>query len=180
MKQVIRKAYWNFEREENWLNNLAAQGLALTDYSWCRYVLEDSQPGEYIYRIELLDHSARHPESRRYIEFVESTGAECVATYMRWVYFRKKAADGPFELYSDNASRIRHYRKVRAFWLGLLILEITAFALNFAVLFVPPLPIANLVCACLLFVLIVLFSFLFFGMTRRIRALKRAQKVAES
>jgi len=179
MKQIIRKIYYNFEKEERWLNSLAAKGLALTDYSWCRYVFEDKTPGEYTYRIELLDHLATHPESRRYIEFVESTGAECVTTYMRWAYFRKKAADGPFELYSDNASRIAHYRRVRAFWLGFLILEIIGFAMNFAVLFVPPLPVANLVCACVLFVLVVLFSFLYFGMNQRIRALKRAQKVTE-
>ena len=180
MKQVIRKAYWNFEKEERWLNRLAAQGLALTDYSWCRYVFEETQPGEYIYRIELLDHHATHPESKRYIEFVESTGAECVTTYMRWVYFRKKAADGPFDLYSDNASRIAHYRRVRAFWLGLMVLEFAGFVTNLPVLFVPPLPVINLICACTLGVLLVLFSFLYFGLTRRIRALKRAQKLTES
>ncbi len=179
MKHVIRKAYWNFEREERWLNQLAAQGLALTDYSWCRYVFQESAPGEYICRIELLDHLASHPESRRYIEFVESTGAECVATYMRWAFFRKKAANGPFELYTDNASRIAHLRRVRAFWLGLVILEFVGFAMNLAVVMVPPLSTVNLACACMLGVLLVLFSFLYFGLTRRIRALKRAQKVTE-
>ncbi|MEL7603480.1 MAG: DUF2812 domain-containing protein [Bacillota bacterium] len=179
MKHVIRKAYWNFIREEDWLNRLAAQGLALTDYSWCRYVFEDSQPGEYIFRIELLDHLPAHPESRRYIEFVESTGAECVSTYMRWVYFRKKAADGPFELYSDNASRIRHLRRVRAFWLGFVILEFGAFVLNLVVGLVPPISTTNLVCAAVLGPLFALFFTLFFGLTRRIRALKRAQKLTE-
>lgn len=179
MKQVIRKAYWNYEKEERWLNALAAKGLSMTDYSWCRYVLEETPPGEYIYRIELLDHYATHPESRRYIAFVEETGAECVATYMRWVYFRRKSADGPFELYSDNTSRIAHYRRVRAFWLALLVLELSGFVLNLTVGLVPPISVINLVCAGVLGLLVVLFTWLHLRMTRHIRRLKREQKITE-
>lgn len=179
MKHVIRKAYWNYEREEKWLNGLAAKGLAMTDYSWCRYVLEKTPPGEYVYRIELLDHLATHPESTRYIAFVEETGAECVATYLRWVYFRKKTADGPFDLYSDNTSRIAHYRRVRAFWLAFLILEFAAFAMNLVIGLIPRISVVNLVCAGVLIWLFILFAFLFAQMNRQIRRLKREQKIIE-
>ena len=71
MKHIVRKPYWNYEKEENWLNEMAAQGLALTGYSWCRYEFEDSDKGKYIYRIELLDQSSSHPASRQYIAFLE-------------------------------------------------------------------------------------------------------------
>ncbi len=179
MKHVIRKAYWNYEREEKWLNALAAKGLSMTDYSWCRYVLEETTPGEYVYRIELLDHLATHPESRRYIAFVEETGAECVATYLRWVYFRKKAADGPFELYSDNTSRIAHYRRVRTFWCAFLVLEFIAFAVNLVTGLTPPISVINLVLAGIVVWLFILFAFLFAQMNRQIRRLKREQKVTE-
>lgn len=179
MKHIIRKAYWNYEREENWLNGLSAKGLAMTDYSWCRYVLEEAPPGEYVYRIELLDHLATHPESVRYIAFVEETGAECVATYLRWVYFRKKAADGPFELYSNNTSRIAHYRRVRAFWLGFMILEFIAFAINLVSGLMPPVSVVNLVLAGVLACLFIMFAFLFAQMNRHIRRLKREQKIIE-
>ena len=179
MKHVIRKAYWNYEREEKWLNGLAAKGLSMTDYSWCRYVLEETPPGEYVYRIELLDHLATHPESIRYIAFVEETGAECIATYLRWVYFRKKTADGPFELYSDNTSRIAHYRRVRAFWLVFLILEFAAFAINIVTGLIPRISVVNLVCAGVILWMFILFAFLFAQMTRQIRRLKREQKITE-
>lgn len=116
MKHIIWKPYWNYEKEEAWLNEMAAKGLALTDYSWCRYVFEECPRGEYTYRIELLDNWPTHPESMAYIRFVEETGVECVATYMRWVYFRKKSADGPFDIYSDIDSRIAHYKRVNTFW----------------------------------------------------------------
>ena len=167
------------KKEEKWINELAAKGLTMTDYSWCRYVLEETPPGEYVYRIELLDHLATHPESKRYIAFIEETGAQCVATYLRWVYFRKKTADGPFELYSDNASRLAHYRRVRAFWLAFLILEFVAFAMNIVTGLMPPISVTNLVLAGVLACLFLLFTSLFAQMNRQIRRLKREQKIIE-
>ncbi len=43
---------------------------------------------------------------------MEEAGAEHVSSILRWVYFRKKASEGPFDLYSDLDSRIRHYGKI--------------------------------------------------------------------
>jgi len=118
MKTIIRKAYWNYEKEEKWLNEMSARGLALTDYSWLRYVFSDSQPGEYIYRIELLEYWPTHPVSQKYLRFMEENGVEHIASYMRWVYFRKKAADGPFDIYSDIDSKIAHYQRINRFWVA--------------------------------------------------------------
>ena len=125
MKYVVRKPYLNFEKEENWLNEMSAKGMALTDYSWCRYVFEDCEKGKYIYRIELLENIPKNPVSIAYIKFLEDTGVEFVASYMRWVYFRKRAADGPFDLYSDIDSKIRYYRKIRSFWTAFAAMELT-------------------------------------------------------
>lgn len=124
MKHIIRKAYWDFEKEEAWLNHMAAKGMALIDYTWCRYVFDDCKNGEYIYRIELLENLPSHPESQAYIRFMEESGVECVATYIRWVYFRKKTADGPFEIYSDRDSMITHLRRINSLWTFLAVLEI--------------------------------------------------------
>lgn len=133
MKYVIRKAYWNPEKEENWLNEMAAKGMALTDYSWCRYVFEDCNNGEYIYRIELLDNTAKHSESISYIKFLEDTGVEFVASYWRWIFLRKKAADGPFDLYSDLDSKIKYYKKIRSFWTVFAAMELTIGLSNVAI-----------------------------------------------
>ncbi len=43
MRQVIRTIFFDVEKEENWLNSMSAMGLALIDYSWCRYVFEQAQ-----------------------------------------------------------------------------------------------------------------------------------------
>ncbi|WHY84075.1 DUF2812 domain-containing protein [Neobacillus novalis] len=117
MKRVMRKIFVDFEREEKFLNEMAANGLALTQYSFCKYVFEDAPKGEYIYRLELLEHPINHQESQDYIQFMEETGAELVTSYHRWVYFRKKAADGEFTIYSDNDSKLRHYKRIMLlFW----------------------------------------------------------------
>ena len=114
MRQVIRKLFWawEFDKEEQWLNSMAAQGKALVSARYITYEFEDSQPGEYAVRLEMLEHAPDSAEGQQYIEFVESTGAEYVGKVMKWVYFRKKTADGPFELHGDNATRIKHLRGI--------------------------------------------------------------------
>ncbi len=110
MRQVIRKWFWawEFDKEEKWLNDMAAQGKALVSARYATYEFEDSAPCEYAVRLEMLEQAPDSPEGRQYIEFVESTGAEYVGKVMKWVYFRKKTADGPFELHGDNTTRINH------------------------------------------------------------------------
>ena len=112
MKHKVRKLFINFEKEEQWLNEMAAKGFHFIDYSIGRYLFEEGTPGEYIYRLELLEKLPSHVESKAYINFMEESGIECVGTYFRWVYFRKKSSEGPFDLYSNFASRIRHYKRV--------------------------------------------------------------------
>lgn len=110
MRQMIHKLFWiwEFDKEEKWLNEMASKGLCLVSVGFCKYEFEDCEPGEYQICLQLLDKMPRHPESQKYIEFLESTGAEHVGSFTRWIYFRKKATDGEFELFSDNASRIKY------------------------------------------------------------------------
>ena len=179
MKHIIRKAYWDYEKEEKWLNSLSAKGLAMTDYSWCRYVFEETLPGEYIYRIELLEKPASHPESRQYIAFIEDTGAEFVASYMRWAYLRKKAEDGPFELFTDIDSRLIHSRRIRALWSALAASQLAAMVANFVIGFVPPVSELNLILAAAISPFFILSAYLAADQSRRVKELKRRRKITE-
>ena len=114
MKHVVYKLLFDFEKEEKWINQMAAKGMNFVHYSIGRYLFEEGKSGEYSYRIELLKHYPSNPESIAYIRFMEDLGIECVATYAYWVYFRKKATEGPFDLFSDYESRILHYKRVSA------------------------------------------------------------------
>ena len=114
MRKTIYKWFWlwSFDKEEKWLNEMASKGLALANVGFARYEFEDCAPGEYNIRLEMLKDSVNHPESQRYILFLEDTGVEHISTLFRWQYFRKKADIAPFDLFSDIDSRIRHLNRI--------------------------------------------------------------------
>lgn len=130
MKHIVRKAYFDYEKEEKWLNEMSAKGMALTDYSWCKYVFIEAPNNEYTYRIELLENLPTHAESIAYIRFLEENGVECVATYSRWIFLRKKSSEGPFDIYSDIESKINHYKRIFVSWNTVMWIEFMAGLIN--------------------------------------------------
>lgn len=114
MRTIVRKWMWawQFDEEEAWLNEMAQKGKVLVGYRLGAYEFEDCEPGEYTIRLEMLEKWPGNPESQEYIRFVEETGAEMVSKIMKWVYFRKKTEDGPFELHGNYAARIKHLRSI--------------------------------------------------------------------
>lgn len=130
MKHIVHKAYWNYEKEEKWINEMSAKGMALTDYSWCRYVFSETPQNEYTYRLELLEHLPTHVESIAYIKFLEENGVECVATYMWWIFLRKRSSEGEFDIYSDIESKMRHYKRIILFLNTAMLIEFTTGIIN--------------------------------------------------
>jgi hypothetical protein len=121
VKHVVYKFFsiGAHEKEEKWLNEMSAKGMVLTDVMGLRYVFEQGTPGEYIYRLELLNYLPSHAESIAYVKFMEDMGIEYVGSCLRWVYFRKQAQDGVFEIYSDIESKIKHLKRIT--WLANLV-----------------------------------------------------------
>lgn len=107
-RKTVRKWswVWDFEKEENWLNEMAMNGWLLDGVGWCTYHFIRCEPGEYAVRLEM------RPYDEAYVDFMEETGAEYVGRMMMWIYFRKRTADGPFDLFSDIDSRIRHLDRI--------------------------------------------------------------------
>jgi len=128
MKKTIYKLYWawQFDKEEKWLNECSAKGLHLCDVGFLRYTFEVGNPGAYSHKLELLENWPTHPESVAYIQFLEDTGVEMVGSILRWVYFRKKTEDGPFDLFSDLDSRIKHLNRIIFLFLPIMFLEFSA------------------------------------------------------
>ena len=114
MRKVIHKLFWiwQFEEEEKWLNEMAARGLGLISVKMLAYEFEDTLPGEYRIGVQVLEHRLHHPETEDYINFLEEIGIEHVGTIARSSYFRRKAAEGDFELFSDNSSRIKQLKNI--------------------------------------------------------------------
>ncbi len=107
-RKTIRKWFWvwDFEKEEDWLNEMALNGWALDGIGYCTYHFVRCEPGEYNIRLEM------HPYDEEYVSFMEETGAEYIGRMMMWIYFRKKTVDGAFDLFSDIDSRISHLNKI--------------------------------------------------------------------
>ncbi len=107
-KKIIWKLFfvWDFEKEEQWLNEMAAQGWALCGVGFCRYEFERREPDAYIIRMQMGKNGSD------YISFMEETGAEYVGRMVNWLYFRKDASLGPFDLFSDIDSRIAHLKRI--------------------------------------------------------------------
>ena len=107
-RKTMRKWFWvwDFEKEEEWLNDMAMNGWALASVGLCTYTFEKCEPGEYAVRLEM------HEMDESYISFMRETGAEYVGRMVAWIYFRKKTEDGPFDLFSDIDSRIKHLNRI--------------------------------------------------------------------
>lgn len=114
-RKTIRKWFWvwDFDKEERWLNEMAQQGWILAEVGWCRYTFEKGEPGSYIIRLQM-----RAPDEE-YLSFMEELGAEYVGRMAQWIYFRRSAEEGPFELYSDIQSRLDHLN-----WIGRMLLAL--------------------------------------------------------
>lgn len=179
MRKIVKKAFWAWEseKEEQWLNEMAAKGLALVDYSWCRYSFEECEPGEYTFGIQLLEHKPSHPESESYIRFIEETGAEQVASYMNWVYFRKKNDGSPMELFSDIDSKLRQYILIKKLllplaWFNLFVAVMNI--INCVLNYLPGIWIALLNVACFVFIALGIHE-----INKKIKKLKKERTIME-
>ena len=107
-RKTIRKWFWvwEFDKEEQWLNTMAQSGWVLDSVGFCKYNFVKCEPGEYTVRLEM------HDPDDEYIAFMEETGAEYIGRMVKWILFRKKALDGPFEIFSDIDSRISQLDKI--------------------------------------------------------------------
>ena len=97
---------WDFEKEEEWLNEMALNGWVLDGVGFGRYDFVSCEPGEYTVRLEM------RPRDESYVSFMEDSGAEFIGRLVAWIYFRRKTEYGAFDLYSDIDSKIDHLNRI--------------------------------------------------------------------
>lgn len=148
-RRTIRKWFWvwEFDKEEKWLNDMAKRGWALDGVGFAKYDFVEAEPGEYTVRLEMLDHQPASAEGQDYIDFVEETGAEYIGNLMKWVYFRKKTADGQFDLFSDIDSRVKHLDRIVKMLIGIALINL---GIGFNNLRFGGVGLINIACAALL------------------------------
>jgi hypothetical protein len=183
MRHTVYKLFiaTQYEKEEKWLNEMSAKGLALVHVGFCKYIFEDAEPGKYTYKIELLNNLPSAAESKSYLLFLEDTGIEYIASIFRWVYLRKKTEDGPLALYSDVGSMIRYLKRLQIFFITLTILEFIFGIQNLVMGFFSfnEIHILNIVIGSLLVFLGVLLAIAAYKHTRMLIFLRKEQKIRE-
>jgi len=183
MRHTVYKLLWawQYDKEEKWLNEMSSQGMALVSVGLFKYEFADDTPGKYTYRIELLDNLPSATKSKAYLQFLEETGAEHIASIFRWVYLRKKTEDGPFDLYSDIGSKIKYLKRLQIFFFSLMIINLCFGISNISIGASEGLSmnIANFALGILLLFLAVLFAAAVIKHTRKIRTLRRESQIRE-
>ena len=125
-RKVKYRFFIDYEKEERWVNDMAQQGWNLQKFMLIRYTFEKGEVGEYHYRNELI--GSRNIDD--YLAFLEDSGIEVVHTFGGWAYFRRKASEGPFELYSDANSKSRYYNRILGIFGLLLIVNLMLGIMN--------------------------------------------------
>lgn len=123
------RIYYDKDTEQDWIMKMSNQGWAFQKFFLGVYTFKPSKPGEYIYQIDLLDDWSGNKKD--FSEFMEDSGVEVVGQWYRWVYLRKKSADGPFEMYTDIDSKIMQYERMKKFFSVALIIELICFIMEF-------------------------------------------------
>ncbi|KOS68835.1 hypothetical protein AEA09_09975 [Lysinibacillus contaminans] len=130
MKKIKFRFFIDHENEEEWVNDMAEQGWHLKKFWPFVHIFEKGNPGEYIYRNEMV--IARKND---YFEFLEMMDVEHVHRFGIWSYYRKKRTDGPFDIYSDSKDKIRYLSQINRVLLGACILNVLIVILNMRYLF---------------------------------------------
>jgi len=106
---------WQDEREEVWLQEMAAQGYYLEDPRFPGvYDFVRGEPSETIYRLDFPYTSGQDFES--YLQLFADAGWDYVGSMGGWQYFRKKVQAGETaEIFTDVESKIKKYHRLMAY-----------------------------------------------------------------
>ena len=122
--------FWNYDREEEWLNRMSEDGYELEDVFLWRYRFRRGDGQKMRYKLEFLSHDPRDEKGRDYLDFLADAGIETVCTFGRWAYLRRPAEDGDFELYSDISSKIGYFKRLFCFLLPVALVNLVLGLIN--------------------------------------------------
>lgn len=105
------KLCFDKNKEMDWLNEMSRQGWNLTKFGYGLYTFEPCTPGEYVYDCDLKDKG--FSISPDYRSILESQNIQIIPSGGFWFLVRRKASDGPLQLYTDDQSRLEQYKKIR-------------------------------------------------------------------
>jgi len=129
MKKRVYRFFLDYEKEEAWVNDMAEQGWHLKRTMVGYFIFEKGEPGQYIYRNELVK-----GKKQDYYDFLETMNIEFVSKFGVWAYYRKKKSEGPFELFSDSSSKIKYLTSISRLFIAITFLNLLIGFINLYIL----------------------------------------------
>lgn len=122
MKNSEVKCVWNWftiadiEREEKWLNEMAAAGWLLEKWDGrFRYTFRRGERGAWLYKIDMVEDGAKGLDGEEYVSFLGECGIEVACRHNQWLFLRKRVVDGPFDTTDALYARLRITNKVYSY-----------------------------------------------------------------
>lgn len=105
----------DYEREEQWINEMAREGWNLTAVGFFRYIFRRGMAGEYIYKLDLIERTESDEVKESYFNFLTECNIRIVGEFKDWLFLQKRAADGPFDMKNDTYAKLRTVNKIYSF-----------------------------------------------------------------
>ena len=110
MKSKIKVNWFvDFDKEEEWLNNMSANGLCLWHTNGVIYRFKETTPGEFIFQIDFDEKTSSTDED--YVAFRTSCGDKFVHQWKNKIYWKRKASEGAFESEDNVQAKLRMTNK---------------------------------------------------------------------
>ncbi|MWV43141.1 DUF2812 domain-containing protein [Paenibacillus sp. HJL G12] len=128
---------WNYEKEEQWINELSEQGLHLKKPGLFTSLFSYDPSVRYTYGMDYQPELRTSSKLQDYFDLYQDAGWEHITSYKGvWHYFRREWNPGERpRLYTDRESLVVQYKKLQRVIGLLLLLNLVIFSVNMANLF---------------------------------------------
>lgn len=105
-EKTVVNWFVDFDKEEEWLNEMSRNGWCLWHANVYIYRFKKCEPGEYIFQID-FDEDYINDSNEDYVNFRSSCGDIFVHECDSKIYWKRKAAEGPFENGENVSAKLR-------------------------------------------------------------------------
>ena len=110
MKSKIKINWFvDFDKEEEWLNEMSANGFCLWHTNGVIYRFKECNPGEFVFQIDFDEKESSANED--YVTFRTSCGDKFVHQWKNKIYWKRASSEGPFESEDNVQAKLRMTNK---------------------------------------------------------------------
>lgn len=111
-KSVFKAIFaWEDEKEEKWLEQMAAEGWKLISVAPYIYKFQRSEPERVIFRLDYK--FTNDKDYQEYLTIFKDAGWELFATFANWQYFKINPENNEVpEIYNSDRAKAEKYRRL--------------------------------------------------------------------